>query len=158
MRRFALTAVLLLAVERVHAAPLSPAAIARDIAKHGAREVVSRLWSNGDYDRVMNRIDRGDAQWIALSPKLAPGTDAGTAEELPIALAFALPKNPRAVLSVLGPPDGLPIGDVCSAPFIDGTVKDVAAYVKRSERAVAGVLDPRLAKTRDACLAQLHKA
>ncbi len=93
---------------------------------------------------------------MALAPKLAPGADAGAAEELPIALAFALPKNPRAVLAVLG--GGFPVEDVCSAPFIEGTVKDIPAYVKEAKAAVARVTDAKLAKVRDACLAELRKA
>ena len=153
-----LTIVFALATSSALAAPLSPDAIARDIAAHGASAVVTRLLANGDYDRVMDRIDTGEARWVALAPKLAPGADAGAAEELPISLAFALPKNPRAVLEVLSGPNGFPVEDVCSAPFIEGTIKDIPAYVKRAEKAVAEVSDPHLAKVRDACLAQLRKA
>jgi len=140
----------------VGATALSPQAIQRDIDLHGAGPVVRRLLANGDYERVMDRIDAGDGRWIALAPKLAPGADAGAAEELPIALAFALPKNAHAVLSVLGP-NGFPIEDVCSAPFIEGTVKDVRGYIRRAEQAVSAVGDPKLATARDACLAELRK-
>ncbi len=145
------------AIASASAAPLSPEAIAHDIDLHGARAVVQRLWRNGDYERLMDRIDAGDARFIALAPKLAPGTDAGTAEELPIALAFALPRNPRAVLAVLGP-NRFPVADVCSAPFIEDTVKDIPAYIRRAQRAVSAVDDPKLATVRDACLVQLAQA
>src|SRR5271155_932831 len=137
MRNILTTIFALLAASPALAAPLSPDAIARDIATHGASAVVARLLANGDYDRVMDRIDTGEARWVALAPKLAPGADAGAAEELPIALAFALPKNPRAVLAVLGGANGFPVEDVCSAPFIEGTIKDIPAYVKRAAKAVA---------------------
>ena len=144
-------------VASASAALLSPEAIDRDIEQHGARAVVHRLLANGDYERVMDRIDTGDARYVALALKLAPGADAGAAEELPIALAFALPRNPRAVLAVLGP-NGFPVEDVCSAPFIEDTVKDIPGYIRRAERAVSAVDDPKLAKTRDACLTQLSQA
>jgi hypothetical protein len=153
-----LTAIFALLTVPAVAAPLSPDAISRDIAAHGASAVVARLLANGDYDRVMDRIDTGEARWVALAPKLAPGADAGAAEELPISLAFALPKNPRAVLALLSGPNGFPVEDVCSAPFIEGTIRDIPAYVKRAEKAVGEVSDPHLAKVRDACLAQLRKA
>jgi len=139
------------------AGALIPDGVARDIAAHGARAVVARLSASGDYDRVMDRVDKGDARWIALVPKLAPGADAGLAEELPIALAFALPNNPGAVLSVLEGKDGFAVEDVCSAPFIEGTVKSIPAYVKRAKAALARVADPNLAKVKAACVAQLEK-
>ena len=140
------------------AAALSPEGIARDIKAHGAKAVVDRLWNSEDYDRVMDKIDTGDARWVALAPLLAPGTDAGTAEELPIALAFALPRNPHAVLTVLAGREGSFFVDVCTAPFIEDTVKDIPAYIKRARKAVAEVSDPALARIKAECLEKLRTA
>ncbi len=140
------------------AAPLSPKAIAADIKAHGADAVVTRLFTSGDYDRVLDHIDKGEAEWLALAPKLAPGTDAGTAEALVIALAFALPRNPRSVLALTTGENAFPVEDVCGAPFIEGTIGDVGDYVKKAKAAVARVSDVKLAKAKAACLAQLDKA
>ena len=156
--RILVAAVAMLAASTAIAAPLLPEAIARDIRLHGAKAVVDRLWNNGDWERVMDRVDAGDARWIALVPQLAPGTDAGTAEELPIALAFALPNKPRAVLALLGGKDGFAIEDVCGAPFIGDTVKDIPGYVRKAADAVARVRDPGLVSIRGLCLAELRKA
>jgi hypothetical protein len=136
----------------------SPDFVAKDIAARGAEAAVAKLTKSGDYDRVLDRIDQGDARWIALAPKIAPGVDAGNAEALVISLAFALPKNPRAVLAIVGGKDGFPVDDVCGAPFIEGTVKSVPTYIKKAEAAVLRVSDPALAETKDACLAQLRNA
>lgn len=138
--------------------PLNPSAIAADIKAHGADAVVTHLFTSGDYDRVLDHIDKGEAAWVALAPKLAPGTDAGTAESLVIALAFALPKNPRAVLALIAGKDAFPVEDVCGAPFIEGTIGDIPAYVKKARAAVSRVSDAKLAKAKAACLAQLDKA
>jgi opacity protein-like surface antigen len=140
------------------AAWLTPQVIAADIAAHGADAVVSRLFRSGDYDRVLDRIDSGDAEWVALAPKLAPGTDAGTAEALIISLAFALPKNPQAVLALLSGKASFAVEDVCGAPFIEGTVKDVPSYVRKTRAAVSRVTEARLASAKSACLAALAKA
>jgi hypothetical protein len=158
MNSFAIAVAALLAASTASAAVLTPDDIARDIQKHGAKAVVDRLWNNNDWERVMDHVDTGDARWIALVPRLAPGTDAGTAEELPIALAFALPRNPEAVLSVIGGKKGLRIADVCSAPFIEDTVPNIPAYIKRAEAAVSRVSDPALARTKTECLEQLKTA
>ena len=140
------------------ATALSPDKIASDIAAHGADAVVARLNANGDYDRVLGHIDSGDSRWLALAPKLAPGTDAGTAEALVIALPFALPRNPSGVLALLQGPDAFPADDVCGTPFIEDTVKDVPAYVHRARAAVMAVRDPRLQDAKSACLVALKKA
>lgn len=150
--------VVLLAAPPACAAALSPDAIAQDIRAHGANAAVQRLWKHNDWERVMDGVDSGDARWVALAPLLAPGTDAGTAEELPIALAFALPRNPGAVLGVVGGKKGFPVADVCGAPFIEDTVKDIPAYIRRAQTAVARVSEPRLAKIKAECLAELKKA
>ncbi len=140
------------------AAKLMPQTIAADIAAHGADAVVARLAKHGDYDRVLDHIDNGEAEWVALAPKLAPGTDAGYAESLIISLAFALPKNPKAVLALLIGKDAFQVDDVCGAPFIEGTVKDVPAYVRKAKAAISRVTDAKLAGAKSACLAALAKA
>ena len=138
------------------AGALTPSDIAAEIDTHGAEAVVARLFKNGDYDRVLGHIDTGDASWVALAPKLAPGTDAGTAEALPIALAFALPRNAAAVLAVLDPGSSiLDPESVCGVPFIEDTVKDIPGYVRRAKAAVAKISDPKLQVSKTACLAAL---
>jgi hypothetical protein len=139
------------------ATTLTPSVIAADIAAHGAEAVVARLAKHGDYDRVLGHIDKGETEWVALAPKLAPGTDAGYAEALIISLALALPKNPQAVLALLSGKNVFQVDDVCGAPFIEGTVKDVPAYVRKARAAVSRVMDPKFAGTKTVCLASLAK-
>jgi hypothetical protein len=158
MKLFAIAIAASLTALPVYAAALSPDDIARDIKVHGAHAVVARLAANGDYDRVMDKVDTGDKRWVMLAPLLAPGADAGAAEELPIALAFALPHNPQAVLSVVGGNNGFPVEDVCGAPFIEGTVDNIPAYIKRAETAVSHVSEPSLADVKARCLRELKKA
>ena len=140
------------------ATALSPERIARDIEADGAKAVVDRLWNSGDYDRLLNHIDKGTPAWVALAPKLAAGTDAGASEELTIALAYALPRNPQAVLSVLDAKSYvLEPERVCSAPFIEDAVKDIPRYGKRAKAAVSRVTAPPLQDNKAACLAALAK-
>src|SRR5579871_5171946 len=69
------------------------AEVAASVGRYGARETVSSLFDQGRWDWVSGQIATGRAPWIALAAELAPGADAGPAEELPIDLALALPKN-----------------------------------------------------------------
>jgi hypothetical protein len=151
----AFTAAVMLAA----AAP-SPAALQADIAQRGAKAVVADLNQHGAWEAVSNAIASGSPAWVALAPKLAPGTDAGPAEELGIDLAFALPKNPAGVLRVAGErayTDGglIGIARVCSAPFIEDTAPP--GYLILAIRAVGHVDDPALASKKLTCLATLSR-
>ncbi len=132
------------------------------IRQHGAAATIARLWGKGgwpsQWDWVIDRMGDGNAGWIALAPKLAPGSDAGSSEDLGIALAFALPKNPRAVLAALDLGNGIVLGAdrVCGAPFIEDTVKDIPAYRRRAIRAVKAVSNPHLKMAKTACLTALR--
>ena len=158
MRWIIFALALLTANDALAAVALTPEGIARDIEANGAKAVVDRLWNSGDYDRLLDHIDKGTSAWVALAPKLAAGTDAGSSEELSIALAYALPRNPEAVLAVLDPKNAALEPDmVCSAPFIEDTVKDIPRYIKRTKAAVSRVKAPSLQENKAACLAVLAK-
>jgi len=162
MRFSALIGVLTLAAGGAWAAPRfashpTIAAIEASIVRDGAQATVGALFNGRRWDEVASHVARGEPGWVALAGKLAPGTDAGTAEDLAISLAFALPRDAPAVLAVLhsGAAD---VSDVCGAPFIEGTVRDVPAYARQAAAAVGRVADPRLAATRAACLDALARA
>ena len=138
----------------------TPASIETGVRQHGAQATIAALVKADQWDGVSDRMGTGDARWIALAPKLATGSDAGSAEDLGISLAFSLPRNPRAVLAALDPADGhvLGAGRVCGMPFIEDTVKDRPAYKRHALRAVKTVSEPRLAKMKRACLRELERA
>ncbi|AFC85755.1 hypothetical protein [Frateuria aurantia] len=130
--------------------------LARRLAEEPARDVVQ---SYGDHfeGAVLSHLERGETDWIALAPKLAAGTDAGTSEGLSIALAYALPLQPVAVLAVLSKRSGpLGVERVCSIPFIEDSVKDIKSYQRRAIRAVSEVRDTGLQQARERCLQVLR--
>lgn len=139
-------------------APLNPSTLAKQLEDEGAKATVNKM-SESEWDSVLTHIDSGNAAWVALVPKLAEGTDGGNSEDLGIGLAYALPKNAKAVLLVIDPNNGpvLGVSRVCSAPFIEDTVKNIPAYIKRAKVALAKVRDVSLQDVKRACLAELAK-
>ncbi|WP_152035355.1 hypothetical protein [Paraburkholderia terricola] len=139
-------------------AQISPSVLAKQIDDKGAKATISTM-SESEWDNVLTHIDSGSAAWIALVPKLAEGTDGGNSEDLGIGLAYALPKNAKAVLSAIDPDNGpvLGVSRVCSVPFIEDTVKDIPAYIRRAKLALTKVRDPSLQGVKRACLAELAK-
>jgi hypothetical protein len=139
--------------------PLKAAWIKAQIEAHGATYVVQKLLNTSAYDEAMAHIDSGRADWIALAPKLAPGTDAGTSLMLTLSLAYGLIKNPAAVLSVLDPDENnISPQRVCGVLFIEPSDQEVVTYVRRAQSALKRVADPRLAERKSECLAALKQA
>jgi hypothetical protein len=135
------------------------------IERYGARATVQKL-SNaapndtrsmfGDYDKVLEGVSSGDARWLALVPKLDPGTDAGSAEFLLIAVAEALPKNPAGVLRFTSRLSWF--RNACGYPMIEPSNREMRAYFKATIPALKGVHDAALARVKRICLTELLKA
>ncbi|MDE2160313.1 MAG: hypothetical protein KGJ30_15470, partial [Burkholderiales bacterium] len=135
MRRPFLAGFFLLCVAaQAIAYPLTPENVAADLVKRNPATVIADLSKSGRYDKILNRLGRGQQKWISLAPALAKGTDAGTSESLVFALATALPNNPRAVLSILKAGDSplLTTDQVCSPPMIEPTKRQLSSYFKRT--------------------------
>ena len=107
----------------------------------------------------MHHIDAGSDAWLAVAAKLAPGSDAGSAEDLGISLATALPRNPAGVLRAASLQDDTPLSlaHVCGLPFIEQPPSETAAYRTQAVNAVTRVADPSLADRRARCLAALGR-
>ncbi len=138
---------------------VNPAALSRDIDARGARAVIADLAHQGRWDGVVHHIDGGSDAWLAVAAKLAPGSDAGSAEDLGISLATALPRNPAGVLRIVSLQENTPLAlaHVCSVPFIEQPASETAAYQARAVAAVSHVADPSLAGRRASCLAALRR-
>ena len=128
--------------------------VARRIAQDGAKQAVAALQKNKTWPRVIAGISSGNAAWVALTPRLAEGTDAGTSEELDYALSLALLRNAPAVLAL--PAGTFPAERICVVPYIEPTDAQVKSFVARADRALGAVKGGKLAAPRDACLKSLH--
>src|ERR1700749_1434235 len=149
--KLALLVLVMAVMPAMGAERLTPSSIRADIARHGAAAVVDRLWKSGDYDRIMEKVGEGSDEWLALVPLLGPGADAGAAEDLPIALAYALPNNPRGVLMILRGKNGFSVDEVCGAPFIEPTREQLQNWFARSRKALETMNDKKLQTMKEKC-------
>jgi hypothetical protein len=123
--------------------------------QRGAALFLSGL-SPDEVDQLYEHFDNGEAEWLPLVPKLAGAADGANAEGLTISMAFALPKNPRGVLSLVTEKDGvLGVGRVCSMPFIEDT--EPAGYRDNALAAVRKVTDAGLRRVKRLCLRALNR-
>lgn len=148
---------LLMLASPAFAASLTLVQVERDIRVHGARETVKSLARKEKFNAVLDRIATGNEVWVRLAPELARGTDVGDSTALTVALAMALPKNPTAVIAVLGKGPVIGPAAVCSVPFVETTPQEVHEYLDRAIPAVSHV-EPSSLVRRAACLEALHQA
>jgi hypothetical protein len=102
----------------------------------------------------MAQIEGGRPECVRLAKVLAPGTDAGSAEELKITLSRTLQTNPSEVLA-LGD-EVYPLNEICQDNDIEPTSKRVRSFLKRAADALARIHQPSLIGRRDACLRNLR--
>ena len=134
---------------------VTPQIVRQGIQDHGARQTIDDLQKKGGWETVTDAMDAGKPEWIALAPLLANGSDAGSAEDLGLSLAFALPKRPEAVLAALDMRNGHILGAdrVCGRPFIEDT--EPQGYKQKTIAALAKVHAPNLLARKRSCLKAL---
>lgn len=154
----------LLAVPAAHAAQadgekaLTPEFLRESCYNSGAVNTVRALTAEGStmWAELMEHIASGDSNWIIHVPLFASGTDAGSATQLTIALAKALPKNPQAVLSLEY--SFVSLRNVCSLPFINPDEDFIRQYSQEVLRSMREVSDPYMQMDKDICLIRLRHA
>jgi hypothetical protein len=147
----------------IETATPSPSALRAEIAAHGARAVVGRLWKapvetpGRAWLSVEEQVALGSDEWLGVAEALAPGTDAGTSHGLNIALHHALAKNPERVLTILARlPERTEL--VCSDGDDEQAAEPAARELRAALAAVGRVGAPELRAQRDQCLQALRGA
>jgi len=135
----------------------------------GAVDVVNEL-SVGDVDNpvwvnILRKIASGDEEWLKASACIGKNYDYSNVNvgvDIGIAWAEALPKNPRAVLTLSLM--GISLGRICSFPIIEPTREWAAQYVKDTLAALEAIPDDAqmwnspLKIERDVCILRLKDA
>jgi len=158
MKRIVALAAMSLIYSLSPAATLSAAEVLASVQHSGAKTTIADLGRRDQWQIVTDMIDTGDTTWIGLVPKLAPGSDEITSEDLAISLSYALPKNAPAVLAALSAEHIIGVNRVCSMPFPDDIVKDRAAYKRQALHALDPVNDRELVPVKAACIAMLKRS
>ncbi|GAN53094.1 hypothetical protein [Tanticharoenia sakaeratensis] len=126
-----------------------------DIRAHGASAEIANFDRHGWLDDLLDPVASGNADWIAVSAALFPGTDAGTTEALLTALSQALARNPQTVLQTYGATSRLP--DICTDRLIEPPPDVDLAFRGAVLKALSDIRDPALAPARDRCLASFNR-
>ena len=127
-----------------------------EIRLGGADRVGERIDSDVQFgETVMDGIATGDSLWLEVARNL-PLKSASAEASFAIALAGALPKNPDAVLALLGQKSR--VSDVCGMPFLEATPESVAEYYASAASALSRPRAASFAPVALRCAAALDSA
>lgn len=134
---------------------LTAASLERDIKANGAVAVVKQLKSRKgeNWQKVVRKVESGNADWLHVAGGLLKATDAGDTESLHFALSIALTRNAEGVLSMLGPE--VPVERICTVPYIEPSAKVEQEYRTKARASIAKVLKPELTLQKNVCLKEL---
>jgi hypothetical protein len=126
------------------AAGITASDVSARIHRDGGKKVLADLWDQqAEFEVVLSGIESADREWLDVARLLKPFSDAGSAEEIDMAVARALPKDPERVLLLIGH-DGFELDFVCTSPFDEPDAGVAEAYERRTLAALAAVKFPDL--------------
>ena len=96
----------------------------------GDKEYFTQLFSSGEYDKLLDNIERGDTILIRSSYLFLPWIDASTSLSLKYSLSRALIKKPEIVMELV--PKYFSVTDICTIPYIEETIKVELNHVNKS--------------------------
>ena len=128
----------------------------QQISKVGARTFLDNLIEQNDvaFDGICASIMTGDRQWLEVARQLKSGADGFLSESLDYSVARALPKNPEAVLGLIG--HGFQLEEVCTSPFNEPDAGVAEAYEQEATTALTSVTSPKITSIRDRCLDRIR--
>jgi hypothetical protein len=139
------------------AEPTSASAMLLLIEGRGARGAVDKLWNTEGWQQLRLGVASGAADWPEVAEKIRPGTDAGATSELMDVVAWALPKAPERVLSLIAhDPERWML--ICHGPPVDEPPEGYSIYYRNAIAGVGRVDHVHLLKVKATCLPLLEAA
>lgn len=137
----------------------TPAEVRAMVTGRGARATVQALAEPADgpnrWTSVIRGIALGEQVWLDLVPQIRGGTDAGTTDDLVIALSDAVVSNPAAALRLFASPNDA--GNFCRENGFETPTEQSRAFYAAATAAVEGVTAPDLQEVKAVCLDSLRR-
>jgi hypothetical protein len=128
------------------------------IREKGAATALRQIYeSEKQWQELLRGIATGQVNWLNVANELRPASDAGSAEQLELAVGEALEHRPSTVLRVAFPVFGV---SVCGGPDVDDARFDsyelsIRAIAKR-RKLLSRISAPNLRRARDLCVGELE--
>lgn len=144
---------LLLAVAISTLQSLDPRELGQKIDARGAQVTLLELYDDSAaWQLFLEHVSTAAPEWLRLANRLAPASDAGSANELEMSLGDALIQDPRAVLGAIDD-----ISLACGMFTSPETLDELVPAIVKREVAVAAIGDSSLQSKKKLCLSNLKE-
>lgn len=135
----------------------SAAALASEIKSKGPGPVLRELEAHPDrWADALARISKGEPSWLEVAASLRRVSDAGSSEELELAVADAVEHQPAAVLARLGRP--FEVQAVCgNEESLGRDFKEAIALLQRRRAALVQVTEKAVQQEKKRCIDALDE-
>ncbi len=160
-RTLTLTFLLATSVSAWSDSALTPTVVLEKIKTFGARPTLQAIYSDKEnWERLLAGIATGTKDWLSIANQLVSVSDAGSSQQLGLAVGEALEHQPENVLSLTFAQFGL--SQICGGPDVDNNrfnsyELSITAITKR-QAMVRSVKNESLYHLRDSCVVELEKA
>jgi hypothetical protein len=152
----------------VRAGTPDAALLIKEIKAKGAKTVIAELAIDDEmtqFEKVCDKIETGNKEWLEVAKLLLPGSDAATTEGLVYSVARALPKAPRQVLDLIAETEhdrvwAFTVNNICISTFIEPEPGVAEKYLTESEKALKSMdtgSNQKLNNLRLKCLKSIQK-
>jgi hypothetical protein len=143
------------------AAKLTAADVSARVEREGAQTVLQTIYADNDqWAHLLASIATGRREWLLIAVALHPASDAGSSEQLTLAVGEALEHRPENVLTVAI--STYPLDVVCDVPETDDprfdSLSRALATLNRRQAMLRTVTAPAVRMPRDKCIEQLDAA
>jgi len=143
------------------AAKLTAADVSARVEREGAQTVLQTIYADNDqWAHLLASIATGRREWLLIAVALHPASDAGSSEQLTLAVGEALEHRPENVLTVAI--STYPLDVVCDVPETDDprfdSLSRALATLNRRQAMLRTVTAPEVRMPRDKCIEQLDAA
>ncbi|MGH9749073.1 MAG: hypothetical protein ACRD6R_04015 [Candidatus Polarisedimenticolia bacterium] len=135
---------------------VEPAQLLSQLRPGNERAVVASLWDRqGRWSAVLDGIAGAQDVWLDVAERLQPGSDAGSAEDLGMAIGEAFLQAPEKILRRFGPREAC--YTLGFAAHGDAGDEQIAALVRRRRALADGIKARDLVEQRKECLAAIDQ-
>lgn len=140
---------------------ITPQLVFQWVALFGAKGTLQMIYDDqAQWTALLSGIATGTTSWLRVANRLYAVSDAGSTEQLGLAVGKALEHRPSAVLKLAVPT--FTVETVCGGPDVDdaryNSYEHSIAAIDQREAKLRFVTDPSLTSVRDSCISVLEQA
>lgn len=139
------------------------ARVNHEIAEKGERAYLQEIFiDKPKWDALLSDISGGSGEWLSIAARLHKFSDAGSSEQLKLAVGEGIGKQPDAVFDFIAKNTEFSVNDVCTGIDVDdprfNAAERAIAELNKRQIALNALPDAKYRDQKEECTMALEKA